>query len=538
MAGGKKKPGATGIERSLRGEAEEQLARSPERSPGMDGQTPEELVHELRVHQVELETQAEDLRKAQLALVESRDKLLDLYELAPLGYLTLDDKARVTEANLTSATLLGVPRKDLVHHGLGRFVTPGYQEIWDQYFIKVLKHIKKQSCILTLLRGDGLMFPARLEGLRASGIGGVTTVRIAISDITDIWQIEAMQESEEKYRRLFETAQDGIIILDEKTGKIIDANTFILEMLGYPLEYFIGKQLWELGFIKDKSIASHAFTELKKNGYIRYEDMPLETKDGRSIDVEFISNVYRVGDKKIIQCNIRDITARKRNEDALALAGRKLNLLSGITRHDINNQLMSVNGFLELLHERVPDPALEDYFTRITKASSRISAMIRFTREYEEIGISVPAWQNCRTLVDTAAKDAPLGKVMVNNDLPAGIVVFADPLVAKVFYNLMDNAVRYGGKITTIRFSVRESGDEHLIVCEDDGEGVVAEEKEKIFVRGFGKNTGLGLALSREILDITGISIRENGEPGKGAQFEITMPRGTWRMERANMRGS
>ena len=127
MAGGKKKPGATGIERSLRGEAEEQLARSPERSPGMDGQTPEELVHELRVHQVELETQAEDLRKAQLALVESRDKLLDLYELAPLGYLTLDDKARVTEANLTSATLLGVPRKDLVHHGLGRFVTPGYQ---------------------------------------------------------------------------------------------------------------------------------------------------------------------------------------------------------------------------------------------------------------------------------------------------------------------------------------------------------------------------------------------------------------------------
>jgi len=107
--------------------------------------------------------------------------------------------------------------------------------------------------------------------------------------------------------------------------------------------------------------------------------------------------------------------------------------------------------------------------------------------------------------------------------------VFADPLVVKVFYNLMDNAVRYGGKITTIRFSVEEPGDVHLIVCEDDGNGVPAEEKEKIFERGFGKNTGLGLALSQEILSITGITIRETGEPGKGARFEMTVPKGAWR---------
>jgi signal transduction histidine kinase len=113
----------------------------------------------------------------------------------------------------------------------------------------------------------------------------------------------------------------------------------------------------------------------------------------------------------------------------------------------------------------------------------------------------------------------------VINDLPAGTEVFADPLIAKVCYNLMDNAARYGGKITTLRFSENEHDGDHVVVCEDDGDGVIAEEKERIFERGFGKNTGLGLSLAREILDITGITIRETGEPGKGARFEITVPK-------------
>ena len=128
------------------------------------------------------------------------------------------------------------------------------------------------------------------------------------------------------------------------------------------------------------------------------------------------------------------------------------------------------------------------------------------------------------------AKDMTSGQVNVNNAIPRGAEVFADPLIAKVFYNLMDNAVRYGGKITTILFTVQESGDDCQIVCEDDGEGVPTEEKEKIFDRGFGKNTGLGLALSREILSLTGITIRETGEPGKGARFEMTVPKGMWRI--------
>jgi PAS domain S-box-containing protein len=130
--------------------------------------------------------------------------------------------------------------------------------------------------------------------------------------------------SEVRYRRLFETAQDGILIIDAESEEIKDVNPFLSEMLGYDKEHFLGKRLWEIGFFKDISASRQAFSELQANGFIRYEDLPLETRDGRSIDVEFVSNVYTVNGDKVIQCNIRDITERKKAEAALVKAKKNL----------------------------------------------------------------------------------------------------------------------------------------------------------------------------------------------------------------------
>jgi signal transduction histidine kinase len=132
--------------------------------------------------------------------------------------------------------------------------------------------------------------------------------------------------------------------------------------------------------------------------------------------------------------------------------------------------------------------------------------------------------------VHNAGTGATLGQVTLNNDLPANTEVFTDPLIVKVFFNLIDNALRHGSRITTIRFSSEARDRDLIIICEDDGAGIAMPEKEKIFERGFGKNTGFGLAISRDILDITGITIRETGEPGRGARFEITVPQGMWRI--------
>ena len=535
MAAGNKKPeekntDTPGIEQTLRDDAEKQFAHSPESSLNLTGKTPEKLIHELGVHQIELEMQAEQLRVAQLALEESRDKYLDLYEFAPLGYLTLTNKALITEVNLSGAALLGVERSRLVNHGLGRFIAPKDQEVWDQYFIKVQQHGEKQTCTLTLKRGDGSMFPARLEGIRITGSDGTITVRVAVSDITDIWQIEALKESEKQFRQLFESASDAVFVIAMDTTRIIDANSMASALYGYDHDQLLTMKSTELS-AEPEATQRAAHEAQKEPGRVLTIPLRLHRKrDGTVFPVEITARNIARGKQPVLLVACRDITERKRAEEALALASRKLKLLSGITRHDITNQLTVQGGYLEILEDTPLDPTTNEYFQKVNTATKRIAAMIQFTKEYEQIGVHAPAWQDCRTLVDTAAKDAPLGQVTVKNDFPAGTEVFADPLVVKVCYNLMDNAVRHGGKILTIRFSCMERDGNHVVVCEDDGDGVLAEEKERIFERGFGKNTGLGLALSKEILDITGITIRETGEPGKGARFEMMVPKGAYRV--------
>ena len=131
---------------------------------------------------------------------------------------------------------------------------------------------------------------------------------------------QSVQDSELRYRRLFETAQDGILILNARTGAITDVNPFLIEMLGYSREEFIEKKLWQVGAFKDIEASKRAFQALQKNEYIRYKDLPLRAKDGKLIQVEFVSNVYQAGSEKVIQCNIRDITERKHAEDALAMS--------------------------------------------------------------------------------------------------------------------------------------------------------------------------------------------------------------------------
>jgi len=129
--------------------------------------------------------------------------------------------------------------------------------------------------------------------------------------------VQKLKDSELRYRRLFETAQDGILILDARTGMIEDVNPYLIKMLGYSHEEFVKRKLWEVGAFKDIEASKDAFESLQENKYIRYEDLPLKTHDGRLIQVEFVSNVYLVGSKKVIQCNIRDITAHKHAQDAL-----------------------------------------------------------------------------------------------------------------------------------------------------------------------------------------------------------------------------
>ena len=405
---------------------------------------------------------------------------------------------------------------------------------------------------------QGLPFDRELEIITAQGnsrwvhtVGKVLqehgkTKKIAgtFQDITDRKRgEEALRESEEFNRGLVENMPDMVVVCD-RDRKIRYMNPAVTITLGYPPDELVGTDLLDYVVPELRAWIGKIIHERLTSGVQESIEADLVRKDGLHLAVIIKGTSLLYHNEPAVLLLVTSINERKELEKemeyheeelirfskSLDTANKKLSLLSGITRHDINNQLTVLQGYVGLLHSKIPDPLLSDYFTRITDAGTRISAMIRFTREYENIGINAPVWQDCRTLVDTAAKDYAPGHIHVVNDLPPGGEMFADPLIFKVCYNLMDNAERYCGKCTTIRFSVQESGDDHLIVCEDNGEGVPAEEKERIFERGFGKNTGLGLALSREILSITGITIKETGEPAKGARFEMRVPAGSYRM--------
>jgi PAS domain S-box-containing protein len=380
--------------------------------------------------------------------------------------------------------------------------------------------------------------------LQLDATGHLVSYDGVIKDITETKLVErALTQSEEFNRSLVENLPDYIIIYGPDL-KILYVNPATSRALGYSAEKLIGTPV--LSYVAEEcreGVAPRMATRQKDNEVSIYETDFL-TKDGlhRTVIVKGTPVQYHNNPAFLIL--LIDITDRKKFEmimeshshelmqlsASLAMVNRKLNLLSSITRHDINNQLAVLQGYRAILEKKQPDPSFAEYFQKINDSAQRISSMIQFTRTYESIGVNAPAWQDVRTVVEDAAKDSATGQVRLANELPAGADVYADTLIVRVFYNLIDNAVRYGNTITTIRFSVRDSGKDHVIVCEDDGIGIPAGEKEKIFERGFGQNTGLGLFLAREILDITGITIKETGEPGKGARFEITVPEGAWRM--------
>jgi PAS domain S-box-containing protein len=466
-------------------------------------------------------------KRAEEALRESELLLREIFDNANDGVFLLernpDGPGKYLHVNDKAVRMLGYSKEEFMKMS-PRDIVP--EDIQKNTMPKIIKKLLKDGHATfesQHRRKDGSLYPIEVS---------VHTFRYKekdvdlsiIRDITERRQAEeALRESEEKYRALFAAESDGIIVVDRQTGVIIDCNDALPRMYGYRKEEMIGKHTTATSAEPD------ATEEAIRAGTSHIPVRNHKRKDGTVFPVEITSNIISLHGRDIIIAAVRDITERVRVEEALRKANKKLNLLSGITRHDINNQLTLLQGYLSIIEKNPADPSLNEYFQKVNSSAERISSLIRFSREYEEIGINAPFWQDCRNIVDAESKEAPLGKVRVINDLPPGTEVFADPLITNVFYNLVDNAVQYGGKITTIRFSLEEQDNEHVLICEDDGAGIPVEEKERIFERGFGRNTGLGLALSREILDITGLTITETGVPGEGARFEIVVPKGMYR---------
>jgi len=353
--------------------------------------------------------------------------------------------------------------------------------------------------------------------------GRIVRIEIA-TDITERKRAEeALLESEKKYRLLVESAAEVILVAQD--GMIRLVNPAAIAMTGLSEQELMSKPFPSFVHPDDRAMVVESYQRRLRGEAVpaRYA-FRLLAKDGSIKWVEIGAVVIEWEGRPATLNFLMDITERKRVEEALRGVNRKLNILSNVTRHDIINQLMALERNLTLLENRQSDHAFDEHLRKAEAAAKRISTMIRFTKEYQDIGVHSPLWQDVRVLIDTGMRHIMPGAIKVVNDVPAGIEMFADPLITKVFHNLINNSMRHGGNITTIRFSVEEVEGAHVIICEDDGVGISADMKEKLFTQGSGKDHGYGLFLSREILDITGITITEAGALGRGARFVITTP--------------
>jgi PAS domain S-box-containing protein len=384
-------------------------------------------------------------------------------------------------------------------------------------------------------------------------------VLLAIEDITDRRRAEeAMQHSEVRYRRLFQTAKDGILILDAHTGKVIDANPFMTVLLGYSHDEFLGKELWEIGLFRDIQESQAAYRELQEKGYVRYDDLPLETRSGQKVEVEFVSNVYAENNHQVVQCNVRDITERRRLQrltqeqaEALADLDRRKDEFLAMLSHELRNPLAPIlNAALLLrLHSNrnrqsgIENPILHQSATIIQRQVGQLTRIVddllevsrittgRIQLHQEQIALGVVvenAVATVRSLIDQR-----MHELIVSLPTKA-IWLHADAArLEQVVVNLLTNAAKYSEPRGHIWLSVEQEGEEAVLRVRDRGIGIGSEVLPRIFDlftqaeqsldRSQG-GLGIGLALVQRLVEMHGGTVAASSILGQGSEFVVRLP--------------
>jgi len=313
-------PGASDLRRQaeaieLRRRMEAGMARLNKPPAALSPEETQRLLHELQVHQIELELQNEELRRAQSALDESHDRYVDLYDFAPVGYVTVSEKGVLLEVNLTVATLLGVPRGALAGQMLSGFILKEDQDIYYRHRKQLFETGAPQACDLRMKKPDGAIFWAHLAATAAQDAKGDPACRIVLGDITARKQADlTLSEREEHYRELFESSSDALLLLAADTGRVLEANAMALALYGYGREELLDRNNTDLSAEPEETSRRSLEAQSSPGQVLKIPLRLHRRKDGTVFPVEITARSFVRDGQLVLLVACRDITARKQSE--------------------------------------------------------------------------------------------------------------------------------------------------------------------------------------------------------------------------------
>jgi two-component system, chemotaxis family, sensor kinase Cph1 len=530
-----------------------------------------EIIHELRVHQTELEIQNEELRKSQRKLEDSQRKYFDLYNFAPNGYFTLDKDGIILDVNLAGAALLGVGRKDLYNTAFIRYIAHDNRNQFHHNILELERNTDiKHTIELKLLKRDNGPFYAHLESTSIPySNGNFKEFRIAVTDITAIKNTEkALMESEERYREIFVNNPAVMMIVDPSDGAIIDANPAAINFYGYSLDEMVKMK------ISDINVTDEFVQEMQQAESIQKNRLVLEHRlsNGDIRDVNVQSGIIAHNGGNVLCSIIQDITAQKkaemslreRNEDinemlsiekydhamaenkleelieTLEISNRAIEQFAYVSSHDLREPLRMITSFLQLLKRRYAnelDDDANDFINYAVEGAKRLDMMINDLLEFSEIGTKERELEYIHSdriveqvLTNLETKIRYINAEITYDSLP---IIYANEYqMIQLFENIIDNAIKFSGrKNPKIHISAKKQADEYIFVVKDNGIGIEKQHLERIFnifqrlhSRRKYDGSGMGLPISQRIIQEHKGKIWAISTPGKGSTFYFTIP--------------
>jgi PAS domain S-box-containing protein len=470
-------------------------------------------------------------KRAEDALRESEKKYRDIVETTPDLIWDIDTQGNFTYLSPQVFDMFGYRAEDLMGKPFFVLVPPDQiPSVTRAFEQQVLKGPSLVTLEVIAHHADGHRMDIEIRSANATDEQGrLVGFRGITRDITESKSAQdALVTSEERYRSLVDITDTGYLVLD-KRGLILDANDVYLRLTGRSsLAELIGHSVTEWTAPYDLERNAREVENCLTTGQVRGLEIDYVKPDGTIQPIEINAAVFHAGSRDVILTVCRDISDRKRTNVALQQARNKLNLLNAVTFQDIQTAAFSLSAYQELVKTVITDAKAKSYLHKQELFLKKMVDTLDFARNFQEMGIHPPRWQNIRQVFLYAISHLDFLHIKQNLQLD-DLEIFADPLFEKSLFNIMENVLSHGVHATEVTLRYEEKSDHLTLIIEDNGVGIFPEEKNMIFDRGYGKGSGLGLFLVREVLSITGMTIRETGTQGKGTRFEITVFKGTYR---------